>query len=400
MFRCILFIICCSLFVPFIFAQQPPSVNPAAFTPPGLNKEAPASASVGNTAGQPPAANVPVPGSKDSVLGERIARITANMERIPQEHGQIWREYDITPYTKGRQFPADTAAPEQTVVDWIIRQTGLKTWHGEVFSILSATPEKLYVYHTKETQLIVADVVDRFLNPSANSESCTIRVISLSRPDWLAKNHQYLKPIPIVSPSVQGWILEKQGAQLLLQSLGRRTDFKELAPPQFLVSNGVAHNVVSHKARTFLRDVQQNTAALNGYAEDRGTINEGFSISFVPLSLLDGLNIDAMLKLDIVQVEKMLPQMLDVPTAVNPRQRVQIETPQISCFKLDEQIRWSKNTVLLLDLGTIPLPNLSETAENQSIFAGLRGNTSGRANILLLIESVPAVANQFLPVQN
>ncbi|MDR1963303.1 MAG: hypothetical protein LBQ50_05950 [Planctomycetaceae bacterium] len=339
--------------------------------------------------------------SRDSVLGDRIAKITTDMEKIPKSHDQIWREYDITPYTKGRNFPA-TTQPEQTIVDWILRQTGTKTWHSLPFGILTADSDKLYVYHTKEVQLIVADIVDRFVNPQFFNESCTIRMISLSRPDWIAKGHPYLRPMWIASPGVQGWILEREGAQALLQELARRTDFKEIAPPQFLIPNGIAHNVVSKKQRTYLRDVQINAATLNGYAEDRVTIEEGFGVSFVPLSFLDGLDIAATIKLDIVQIEKMIPLMIDAPTTTNPRQRIQIESPQVACFKLDEMIRWPKNKILLLDLGTIPLPNSSEQTEPQNIFSGLAKNIapSSRANVLLFIECVAgnSVAVPILPV--
>ncbi|MDR2707037.1 MAG: hypothetical protein LBC02_14785 [Planctomycetaceae bacterium] len=341
--------------------------------------------------------------SRDTKLGDRVAKITADLEKIPQTHDQFWREYDITPYTKGRNFPA-TVQPEQTIVDWILRQTGIKTWHLPPFGILTADSEKLYVYHTKEVQLIVADIVDRFVDTQFFNESCTIRVISLSRPDWIAKGHQYLRPMWIASPGVQGWILEREGAQALLQELAHRTDFKEIAPPQFLIPNGIAHNVVSKKQRTYLRDVQINSATLNGYAEDRVTIEEGFGVSFVPLSFLDGFDIAATIKLDIVQIEKMIPSMIDAPTATNPRQRIQIESPQVACFKLDEMIRWPKNKILLLDLGTIPLPNSSEQTEPQNFFSGLAKNIapSSRANVLLFIECVNgnSVAIPTLPVQS
>jgi hypothetical protein len=248
--------------------------------------------------------------------------------------------------------------------------------------------------------LVVADIVDRFLNQQFSNESCTIRVISLSRPDWIAKGHPYLRPMRIASPGVQGWTLEKEGAQALLQELARRTDFKELAPPQFLIPNGIAHNVVSRKQRTYLRDIQINSATLNGYAEDRVTIDEGFNVSFVPLASLNGLDVAAAIKLDIVQIEKMIPSMIDAPTATNPRQRIQIESPQVSCFKLDEMIRWQKNKILLLDLGTIPLPNRSEQTEPQNIFSGLAKNmsSSSRANVLLLIECVSGVSSNSVAV--
>ncbi|MDR2438564.1 MAG: hypothetical protein LBE12_04210 [Planctomycetaceae bacterium] len=376
-------------------AQQAQSSGSAAFTPPDIVTSKPLQPLVTSPATPDQTATDTTSPlgrrvrSRDSVLGDRIAKITTDLEKIPKSHDQIWREYDITPYTKGRNFPA-TVQPEQTIVDWVLRQTGIKTWHSLPFGILTADSEKLYVYHTKEVQLVVADIVDRFVNPQFFNESCTIRIISLSRPDWIAKGHQYLRPMWIASPGIQGWILEREGAQALLQELAHRTDFKEIAPPQFLIPNGIAHNVVSKKQRTYLRDVQVNSATLNGYAEDRVTIDEGFGVSFVPLSFLDGLDIAATIKLDIIQIEKMIPLMIDAPTATNPRQRIQIEAPQVACFKLDEMIRWPKNKILLLDLGTIPLPNSSEQAEAQNFFSGLAKNItpSSRANVLLFIECV------------
>lgn len=342
----------------------------------------------------------PPGGTLDSVLGPRIAKVSMELREIPKNAGQIWREFDITPYTKGRTFPAGSQ-PEQTIVDWIVRQTQNKTnWHSEPFSILTADSEKLYVYHTKEIMLEVADIVDRFVNPQFFNESYMIRVVALSRPDWITKGHQYLRPIPILSPGVQGWILEKQGKDLLLQELGRRNDFKEIAPPQYLIPNGIAHHVGAKKAKSYLRDVQQNSAALNGYAEDRVTIEEGFAVTFVPLAVLDGRDVDAIIKMDVVQVEKMMASTVDMPTTTNPRQRVQIESPQVATFKVDEQLRWPKDKVLLLDLGTIPLPKQNQESESQNLFSGLtKGfSSTGRANILLMIEYVPGASAQVNPV--
>lgn len=377
-------------------AQQPPVGAAFSTTPPGGASVAPGNTLTSLQSGV--VVDESQVGTADPVLGNRIARISNELREIPKQDGQIWREYDITPYTKGRNFPA-SAQPEQTIVDWILRQTGTKIWHSAPFGILTADSEKLYVYHTKEVQLVVADIVDRFVCRQTMNESCTIRVVALSRPDWITKGHQYLKPIPILTPGVQGWVLQKEGCQLLLQELGRRNDFKELAPPQFQIPNGIAHNVVSKRQRTYLRDVQANPTALNGYAEDRVTFDEGFGVSFVPLVTLDGQKIDAFIKLDIVQIEKMISLMVDVPTAVNPRQRVQLESPQVSYFKLDEQIRWPKGNILLLDLGTIPLPNGNQQTESTTFFSGLTRNFSStnRANILLLIEPLAGVSAQAYP---
>jgi hypothetical protein len=370
-----------------LFAQEPTFVPPTASD----NAIVPAAASV-------PVASNYIFASKDSVLGDRIAKISATMERIPQDNGQIWREYDITPYTQGRKTPMGLP-PEQVLIDWILRQTsGTVKWNAAPFGILTADSEKLYVYHTKEVQLIIADIVDRFVCTQLWNDACTLRIVSTARPDWMSRGHSQLKPIPIATQGVQGWFMEKTAAQNLLAELSRRTDFKELIPAQPLIAHAVQHNVVVKKQRQYLRDVQPNPSVLNGFAEDRVAIEEGIGLSITPLALLDGQNMAANVKLDVVQIERMFTTMLDVPTAANPRQRVQIESPQMAYFKLDEIVRFPKNKVLLLDLGTVPLPNTAD-GDSRNVLADIsKGiNPARRGNVLVFIECntagvVPAVS--------
>ena len=337
--------------------------------------------------------------SRDNVLGDRIAKISATMEKIPQDNGQIWREYDITPYTQGRKLPTGAIPPEQMLIDWILRKTGTARWHTAPFGVLTADSEKLYVYHTQEMLLIVADIVDRFVCPQLWNEACTMRIVSLARPDWLNKGHAQLKPIPIATQGVQGWILEKTTAQGLLQELSRRGDFKELIPPQPLISHGIQHNVVAKKQRQYLRDVQPNPSAPNGYAEDRVTADEGIGLSVTPLALLDGQHMAATIKLDVVQIERMFTTTIEVATAANPRLRMQVESPQTAYFKLDEVVGFPKSKVLLLDLGTVPLPNTTD-GDSRNVLAEIsKGlNPARRGNVLIFIEctsegAIPAVSS-------
>ncbi|MDR3181822.1 MAG: hypothetical protein LBT89_02710 [Planctomycetaceae bacterium] len=366
-----------------IKANNPAAAVPSADTAPASTASA-GTASAGTPSRYPTA-------SKDPVLGERIAKISATLEKIPQEHQQIWREYDITPYTS-RKFPVTAGStspkPEQTLVDWILRQTGTAPWHSPPFSLLTADTNKLYVYHTKEVQLIVADIVDRFVCQELTGDSCTLRAVAVSRPDWQMKIHANLKAIPIAAAGVQGWILEKPAAALLVQELAKRLDFKELVPIQPAIPNGSPHYFTAKRQQTYLRDVLVNPATVNGYTEDKAVIEEGLGFSFVSLSLLDAQSTAAAVKLDIVQIEKMLSTFVEIATAANPRQRVSIETPQISVFKLDELIRFPKNKILLLDLGVIPLPNtvVGESVNFLSEIAkGI--NPAKRGNVLVFIES-------------
>jgi len=324
--------------------------------------------------------------SRDSILGDRIARVSAITEQVPQDHGQIGRSYDITPYTKERRLPTGSPPPEQVLVDWILRKTGTNTWHTGPFGILHANSEKLHVYHTKEQQLIVADIVDRFVCPQLWDEACTLRIVSISRPDWLSRGHSWMRPVNIATQGVQGWIMEQSAAQNLLQELSRRSDFRELIPPQPHIAHGIQHNVVVTRQRQYLRDVQPNSTVPHGFAEDRETINEGLGLSITPLAMLDGQHMAAAIKLDVVQIERMLSAMIEVATATNSRQRVHIESPQLASFKLDEVVVFPKNMVLLLDLGTVPLPNTADEDSRNVITEIARGlNPARRGNVLMFI---------------
>ncbi|MCL2006056.1 MAG: hypothetical protein FWG73_07800 [Planctomycetaceae bacterium] len=383
--RILFILLLCS---PVLLAQEP------TFVPP-LPSEKPAEQTIEH-APLAPNDNFII-ASRDSILGDRIARVSATMNKIPQEHGQFWREFDITPYTQDRNVPAGGIPPEQVLVDWILRKTGTAQWHTAPFGLITADSEKLYVYHTKEVLLTVADIVDRFVCPQLWNESCTVRIVATSRPDWRSKGHSQLRPIPIATQGVQGWIMEKEAAQSLFQELSRRSDFRELLPPQTPLAHGIGHNVSIIRQRQYLRDVQPNASAMHGYAEDRVTIDEGIGLSITPLAMLDGRHMAATIKLDIIQVERMFTTMLEIATASNPRQRVHIESPQLAHFKLDEVVGFPKNRVLLLDLGTIPLPNTIEGDTRSVIEEISRGiNPARRGNVLVFIEAtsvgaIPAV---------
>ncbi|MDP7575028.1 MAG: hypothetical protein QF723_07965, partial [Phycisphaerales bacterium] len=74
--------------------------------------------------------------------------------RLPNNHGQIWREYDIAPYTSTVQTGSD---PQQAIVDWILRDTGYAAWHSDVVAVLSASPKVLKVYHTPDMHRTVGE---------------------------------------------------------------------------------------------------------------------------------------------------------------------------------------------------------------------------------------------------
>jgi hypothetical protein len=94
----------------------------------------------------------------------------------------------------------------------------------------------LRVYHTPEMQAVVADITDRFVNSASTAYGFTLRVATVGNPNWRAKALTMMTPIPVQSPGVQGWILAKENARLLVSELGRRTDYREYNSSQQLVN--------------------------------------------------------------------------------------------------------------------------------------------------------------------
>ncbi len=313
-----------------------------------------------------------------------IAKVTTGNGKLPNEHGQLYREYDISPYTLR---VTSTTHPEQAIVDWVLRETGYEAWFCGPVAVLNADSRALRVYHTPEMHETVADIVDRFVSSEAQAEAFGLRVVSLSHPNWRARAQQLLQPVQVQTPGVQAWLLQKEDAAVLLAELQRRSDYREHSSPHLLVNNGQSSVVSATRGRNYVRSAVLRTDGWPGFEPEVGVIDEGFSLEFSPLLSVDGRMIDATIKCEIDQVEKMVPVPLDVPAGVAPRQRTKIEVPQMSHFRFHERFRWPVEQVLLVGFGMVALPVPSE---GQALVAGLPlplPSGPPRADVLVFVES-------------
>lgn len=325
------------------------------------------------------------------VYEPRFAKVreTPRGASLPNNHKQLWVEYDITPYTQAVGV-VPGSLPEQNLVKWILRETGEQAWHGEPFGILSANSETLYVYHTPQMQEVVAEIVDRFMNPNSDSDQYLFRLVSLNNPTWFATNHALLKPVRIDTPGVHGWLLEKEDYARLVADVSRRSDYKELCSPQFAIRSGRSYPISSSVPKNYVKGVKATEDVWPGYVTEQGVIPEGFTMTLSPLSGVDGKSSHLSVKCEILQVEKMLSANVNMPSKATNRQRVPVDMPQIAHYQLDEQLWWPKDKVFLLDLGTIPMPASAQFNDAgkliPEISRKLSGGTSTRGNVLLFIE--------------
>ncbi|RIK82666.1 MAG: hypothetical protein DCC67_06860, partial [Planctomycetota bacterium] len=186
---------------------------------------------------------------------------------LPSEHGQIWREYDITPYTIRSEA---SQHPEQAIVDWILRETGYEAWHATPVGLLSADRQALRCYHTPQMQAVVADIVDRFVSTKAQAQGFGLRIITLKNPNWRTRALPLMTSIPVQSPGVQGWIMAREDAALLLADLRQRTDFREHSTAQELVLNGQTSVVSTVRPLQYVKGVIPTRATWPGYQPEFG----------------------------------------------------------------------------------------------------------------------------------
>jgi hypothetical protein len=191
--------------------------------------------------------------------------------------------------------------------------------------------------------------------------------------------------IPVQSPGVQGWIMAREDAALLLAELRRRTDFREHTTAHQMVLNGQTSIVSTMRPRSYAKGIIPTQATWPGYQPEMGVIDEGFTLEFSPLLSTDAATTDAVVKLKLAQVEKMLPVQLEVPSPIAANQKAQVEVPQLTMVQMHERFRWPTDQVLLLSIGVVATPG-PEKANPVTDMLPLP-KSAPRADALLLVES-------------
>ncbi|MFZ1935774.1 MAG: hypothetical protein WCB27_00435 [Thermoguttaceae bacterium] len=312
-----------------------------------------------------------------------VSEPAVSIGALPNDAGQVWREYDISSYTTR---VTTTKRPEQAIIDWILRDTGYEVWHTDPVSMLSAGNRTLRVYHTPEMQKRVADVVERFTNSEAATYTFSMRVVTLDSPSWRTLAQRLLQPVPVRTSGLNAWLLPKENAAIMLGELRRRNDYREHSSPYLMVNNGQSTVVSAMRPRSYVRDVVPRGDLPAGFQPAMGQVDEGFALDFSPLLSVDRRMIDAAIKCEIDQVEKMIPVMIDVATPSSPRQRTKIESPQMSHYRFHERFRWPVDQTLLVGLGMVALPI---PVDGAPLVQGLPlpiGNSPARADLLIFVE--------------
>ncbi len=357
--------------------------------------------SAANSGVAPATASVSLSAAASSSIAESkqpYMRVTGGNGILPNDAGQIWREYDVSSYTTR---VTATKRPEQAIVDWVLRETGYEAWHTEPLGVLCAGPRTLRVYHTPKMQDIVADVVDRFVSSEAATYTFSLRVVTLDSPNWRTLAQRLLRSVPVQTQGINAWVLPREDAAILLGQLHRRSDYREHNSPYLMVNNGQSTLISAMRGRPYVRDLILRPDTAAGFDPSPGQVDEGFNLDFSPLLSADRRMVDATIKCDVDQIEKMISVMLEVPTRDSPRQRAKIEVPQITHFRFHERFRWPIEQVLVVGMGMVPLPIPIDGAPLVPGVTLPFGQTPARADLLVFVEckgQTPTAASGSAPI--
>ncbi|MEZ6098251.1 MAG: hypothetical protein R3E01_04700 [Pirellulaceae bacterium] len=323
-----------------------------------------------------------------------IARVSSGTGTLPNDDGQVWREYDITGFTDRIQGERS----EQAIVDWILRETGTEAWFADPVGLLSANRQVLRVYHTPQMQQVVANIVDRFVRKEASTYAFGVRLCTVSSPNWRTKAFSRLRAVPVQTPGVEAWLLSKEDAAIVLADLRKRTDYREHNTPNLLIYNGHSQELSHKSPMAYVRSVNPQGAGWPTQNLEMGQVEVGYRMALSPLLSLDERTIDAVIKVESSQVEQLTPVAIPVPTMANPNQQVQIQVPQTSSWRLHERFRWPADQVLLVSCGVVASPS-PEGGRRGALGVGVNRDAP-RADALLFLEGKGGVPSRNLPGRN
>lgn len=314
-------------------------------------------------------------------------KITKGAESLPNDAGQVWREYDLSPYTR-RITEIDH--PEQAVVDWILRETGTDVWFRAPLGILSADRDKLRVYHTPQMQEKVKGIYERFMAAPGEQQVLAIKLVTLGSPNWRARALPMMKAVEVRTQGLEAWLLSRENAALLVNDLRKRSDFREHASPVVPVPNGQTLPLTRRSPRAYRKTFAPSAEGF--VAPVMGQIDEGYSLEISPLMSADGEVIDCVMRCGVDQIEKLVTVGVDIPFG-GQMQRQEIQVPQLVSWNLHERFRWPAKQVLLLSCGVVATPSPDNTPAGLPKFF----STTGRADALLFVELVASEEKNAAP---
>lgn len=298
----------------------------------------------------------------------------AQTVNLPNDRGQIWKQYDISKYTS--KFPR-MSNPESVIMDWILMETGFEIWHSDIPAMLNVTRTAVNVYHVPQIQTTVENLIQDFVNTDPLEHQFRVQIFTVNMPYWRQKTGNRLTPVLSFSMGSQAWTIAPEEMKTVLDILQKTPGFTNHASDLKSIPNGQSMRLSWLRTRNYVR----NFFVRSGIQQkDEALLDDGFSFELMPLLRMNGSMIDAQIKFQVNHLDRFLPMNIDVP-GVSSRSSEKINVPLVGQFRFRERYQWNTENALLVSPGLTP--PLTSTGESSS---GSLLNTTQRVETLILIE--------------
>lgn len=303
--------------------------------------------------------------------------ISAQGISLTSEHGQIWKQYDISKYTS--QFP-QMSRPESAVMDWILMETGFEIWHSEIPALLNVTRNAVSIYHVPQIQVQIESLIQRFVNVEPHEHLFQVSVFTVNSPYWRQKIGNRMQPISSFSMGSQAWIILPDDLKAIREILETTPGFVNHASESETVPNGQRLEMSRVRTRRYTRNFFTKPGSGRSPEAEDVLMDDGFALELMPLVTVDGASADAQIKFQVNHLDRLLPMKITPPGSFS-RASEEISVPLVGQFRFRERYRWNTQNALLVSPGLTP-PIVSSGESNSS---GIL-NTTKRVETLILIE--------------
>lgn len=279
-------------------------------------------------------------------------------EALPDQPGNVFKSFDITPYTKLRHT---TANPEKAILNWILRGTGQATWFGERIASLSATPNDLRVYHDAKVVRQIQELLGRFINANADVIALNIQVVTTTDPRWRYTVFSRLKPLATGAAGQQVWTTKLADSARATANMELDSGFRRLHQQRYEIINGQNQNIRIVNNRNYAAEIRRDGPAGSGAQLGVKTIEEGVTIQASPLLQFDDDAVELFLSIKAISLKNTLRTRVIAPQSVGPGE-TSIEIPETIESRLETTINpWNIGETLIISMGVLPnlLPGLA-----------------------------------------
>jgi hypothetical protein len=213
-----------------------------------------------------------------------------------------------------------------------------------------------------------------------------MRMVTLESPNWRSWAYSRLESVPVQTPGVEAWLVSKEDAAVLIAELRKRPDFREHNSPNELLQNARTHEIARMHPLAYVKSISSHADVFGAalHTPVMGQVEQGFKLQISPLLSADERTVDAVLKAETRQVEKLASVAVNLPTAKGQR-TASIQIPQTSSWRLHERFRWPVDRVLLISCGVVAAPT-PDRAGGQGFLGGLVSRAP-RVEALLFLEA-------------